>query len=124
MIEDELIGAVNGHCPMGCGYTEPTLDTALALTISGAVVCLAPDCPNPRAVDQILADPETEHVVQIEQFNYSMQHPLCERINRTLLEGCELGGYLSDLAGPPVDPGRYRVVKSAAEDTWAWTLLP
>ncbi len=121
MIEDQLIGAVNGRCPMGCGYTEPTLDTTLALTEGGDIVCLAPQCPQPRAIAAMLRDGETAHIVVMDLFNYKLKHPLSERVHDQLFE-CAASNYLDELPGPPVRPGTYRMYPDD-EGEWMWELL-
>lgn len=90
-----------GHCP-GCG------GSTLFVGDGGHITCSLLDCPDPTAVDRILDDRETEHVVLIEQSSFNLQHPLRERGED--LFACDMHARLSALAGPPVRPGRYRVV--------------
>lgn len=91
---------VAGHCPMGCGRT-------LFVAKGGHITCSWHDCPHPGAVDDLLADPETEHVVTFDDKGFAIQHPLRERLDGELFD-CRLHQDLRDLAGPPVRPGRYR----------------
>lgn len=94
------VRAVAGHCPMGCGET-------LILGTGGRVTCSLLRCPRPSAVDELLADAETEHVVMLEPNTFSIQHPLRERLDGSLFD-CGLHAYLTSLGGPPRQPGRYR----------------
>lgn len=109
--------AVAGYCPMGCGCT-------LNLDEDGHVVCSLIGCPNPTAVDDILGDRETEHVVDFTDKGFSILHPLRERLedDNGGLWGCQLHQYVQALDGPPVQPGRYRARPIA--DTWSWQRLP
>jgi hypothetical protein len=77
-------------------------------------------CPNPTAVDQILADPETEHLVDFTARGFSVLHPLRERIEEDQggLWGCALHLHIQGLDGPPVAPGRYRA--HADPGGWSW----
>lgn len=95
---------VAGFCLMGC-----------------AVVCCARGCPRPFAASELLADPETEHVVDYQAGGlWTMKHPLRERLDDQLMR-CQLVQYLgSTYPGPGA--GRYRVRDS--DGTWAWEPLP
>lgn len=104
---------IRGFCPMGCGQSL-YLDEGFM-----RVVCMSLECPRDTAVDEILADPETGHLAKIGSRDFSLVHPLRERLDQDLLH-CELNQYLTELGGPPVEPGRYRVTQSTAPDTWAW----
>jgi len=99
---------VKGYCPFGCGET-------LFLGNGGHITCALIGCPDPGAVDQILSNRETEHIVVFNEKNWSCQHPLRERLHGDLF-GCELVAYLSERGGPPVKTGRYRV--RGAGDKW------
>jgi hypothetical protein len=91
---------------MGCGET-------LARREHRAIECTAKDCPNPTAVDAILSDPETEHVVTFTATSFSVKHPLRERCEDALLS-CWVSSWLAGLEGPPADPGTYRLTRGAA----------
>lgn len=106
---------VAGYCPMGCGQT-------LQLDGGGTVLCADGDCPNPLAVDTILGDPEREHIVELGDSVFTVQHPLRERVSDELLL-CGLHQWLSDQAGPPAPPGRYRVLPSV-RITSPWIFEP
>lgn len=101
---------VAGFCPMGCGES-------LTLATGGQIRCEYPLCPRPTAASEILADPQTGHIVELGVRDFSIIHPLRERLDGQLLE-CELNEYLQDLGGPPQPPGRYRVTGSG--ETWTW----
>jgi hypothetical protein len=105
---------VIGFCPMGCGRT-------LHLMPSGHLVCLArnPDCPRSGAVSELLADPETEHVVRLEESAWSAKHPLRERLRDQLLT-CDIHEAVACLRDE-MPRGRYRV--SFFDGTWAWEPL-
>lgn len=102
---------VYGFCPMGCGET--------LFVDGGHIKCCNLQCPRDTAVDEILAEPETGHLAKMTRRDFSLVHPLSERLDHQLLN-CELNQYLTELGGPPVEPGFYRVMPSAAPDTWAW----
>lgn len=110
--------AVAGHCPMGCGRT-------LFLGSEGHVTCARIACPDPVAVDRLLSvPPETGHIfTQADDDTFTLEHPLRERVGGSLAE-CELHNYLTSLVGPPVGPGRYRVIRTrelaGPEHGWAF----
>lgn len=99
---------VRGFCPMGCGPT-------LHLMPTGFIQCLAPECPDRGAVSTLLADAETEHIVDLKaDGTMTLQHPLRERIQGSLFD-CDLLGFAEDDRGngnTPRQPGRYRVTHS------------
>jgi hypothetical protein len=73
----------------------------------GLIMCLAKDCPDPGAVTQIISDPETCDVVQIDGDGFSILHPLRERLDGGLFD-CPVNKALAAMAEPPALPGRYR----------------
>ena len=101
---------VKGYCPMGCGET-------LFLGIDGYVTCFYINCPKPDAASTILENRETEHLVTFGGNDFSILHPLRERLDGKLTE-CELHDYISILRGPPVKPGVYRA--RFTDDIWTW----
>lgn len=101
---------VQGYCPMGCGDT-------LFLGSGGYVTCGYIPCPKPTAVSDILADRESEHIVILSDGTFSIKHPLRERVDGDLFD-CLLDRYLSNLDGPPMKPGTYRVRKQPGG--WFW----
>lgn len=72
-------GQLDGHCPMGCGQT------LRYRTNTGRVVCIAADCPRPLAVAELLADPETEHLLTVTDTGWTVKHPLRERLDDALM---------------------------------------
>jgi hypothetical protein len=103
---------VPGFCPMGCGAT-------LILTVGGQLICNGDDCLNSFAAAEILGDPETEHVVEISETDFTILHPLRERLDNALL-ACELHSFLAQLDEPPVEPGSYHATGSGS----SWALQP
>jgi hypothetical protein len=99
---------VQGYCPMGCGAT-------LRLSGGGEVICFGQDCPRPRAVTELLANNETEHIVWMDAEHWTVQHPLWERIAGRL-QSCTLSTDLNTYP-PPEQTGRWRARK-VAEGRW------
>jgi hypothetical protein len=112
-----MSATIQGYCPMGCGQT-------LFMGTGGHITCRRIDCPNPGAVDQILADPETEHLVNITSAGFSILHPLRERLDKveSCLWGCALHRYMDALSGPPAATGHYRVHPDPGG--WSWERVP
>ncbi len=104
---------VAGHCP-ACGREQLGLDEA------GFIVCLAAGCPRVFAASDILADSETGHVVQLDADDFTVRHPLRERLDDALMS-CELDRWVAGLAGPPHPLGRYRVTGSG--ESWTWEAI-
>lgn len=100
-----------GLCPMGCGET-------LFVASGGFITCSYIKCPRPDAVSTILAERETEHIVQLLPHDFSILHPLRERLDNELLR-CDLHAYLRGLDGPPRQPGRY-CARKAIDGSWTW----
>lgn len=95
---------------MGCGRT-------LFRGKKGWITCSHLDCPDPAAVSKILADAETEHIVEIRSDGFSIQHPLRERINGRLYD-CPLHEELVTQGGPSKKPGRYRAILNRKTLRW------
>ena len=95
------IERVEGYCPMGCGRT-------LFLGNSGYVTCSWLECSNPSAASRVLCEPEVEHIVVIREGDFTIQHPLRERLDGDMFD-CELHRWLTAREGPPAALGRYRV---------------
>lgn len=91
---------IHGYCP-ACG-------SGTLFVGDGHVTCSLAGCPEPDAADSILSDPETEHIVQIGETEFTVCHPLIERAAERLMD-CDLHKDIAALSGPPVQPGRYRV---------------
>lgn len=102
--------AVTGHCP-ACGRT------ALRLNGQSEVVCGWVGCLRPKAATEILADREIDHVVVFAEHEFTVRHPLCERLDDALMS-CRLHAELSALDAPPMPLGRYRVLLLAG--LWAY----
>lgn len=92
---------VAGYCP-ACGTSS------LFLGSGGWVTCSLDKCPNPTAAADVLDEPEIEHIVELGEATFSIQHPLRERLNGLLFR-CDLHERLSACDGPPAKPGTYRV---------------
>jgi hypothetical protein len=105
--------AVTGYCPMGCGRT-------LFLADGGYVTCSYIHCPRRGAVADLLADREISHIVQLGEDTFTVRHPLRERLDDALMT-CTLHEHIAGLAGPPVQPGRYRA--HGAGGQWSWEPL-
>lgn len=97
---------VAGHCPMGCGQT-------LFLGSGGYVTCSLDVCPQPDAVAEILADAEAHHIVKLDEDEFTVRHPLRERLNDELMR-CSLHAWIAGLSGPPRKTGTYRVLTPVA----------
>jgi hypothetical protein len=89
------------YCP-ACGKQK------LHLLAAGAIFCLTPGCPEPRAAQKILSDPETLDVVTFTPYGFTVLHPLRERLEGQLFD-CPVHRACGDLGGPPDGYGRYRV---------------
>lgn len=103
---------VFGYCPMGCGQT-------LKLLSNGFIVCETPDCPRAGAATEILADPETEHIVELNLSDFTLRHPLQERLDDKLMN-CRLHMYIANMSGSEYPPGRYRVQKTDNSEKPPW----
>jgi hypothetical protein len=90
-------------CPMGC--------SGLSLEVNefGTLRCRSEKCPRPPAAAELLANPETEHLVVLAEFGYTIQHPLKERLEGRLFT-CSVHAAVSDTAHEHMgEPGRYRL---------------
>ena len=105
---------IEGYCPMGCGRT-------LFVADRGNLTCSYGRCPRRDAVVELLADSETEHVVQFDADGFTVRHPLRERLDDALME-CRLHAHIAGLNGPPVRPGRYRAHDNG-QGRWTWEPL-
>jgi len=93
-------GRLAGYCPMGCGQT-------LFVGLGGFITCSYVDCRRPDAVPELLVD-EYEHLVNLGEGWFSVQHPLRERLDGLLFD-CDLHQWMTSRSGPPGVPGLYRV---------------
>ena len=103
---------VQGFCPMGCGQT-------LRLSGGGEIICFGQDCPRPRAVTELLASNETEHLVWMKDARWVVRHPLWERVNGHL-ETCTLLEFVMYTMPPPEQSRRWRARKLGV----GWELKP
>lgn len=101
---------IAGHCPMGCGQT-------LIVDGGGQIRCAQLTCPRPTAVDELLADPEAEHVVELGETSFILQHPLRERLDGALM-WCDLHARIAARDRAPQPPGRYRLRLTVRG--WLW----
>lgn len=96
---------LDGYCPRGCGQTLYAEENNL----SNRVICLGDSCPDPEAVNKILQDEETQHLVRFVMDAFTVRHPLRERIDDELMD-CPVSVFCSSLPGPPDGVGGlYRV---------------
>jgi hypothetical protein len=68
---------VQGFCPV-CG------SESLFLGAGGYVTCSRIDCPEPDAVSSLLDDRETAHIVTFRELDFTIRHPLRERLRDEL----------------------------------------
>lgn len=106
---------VKAYCPW-CGHR------GLFVGVEGHLTCPAVECRRPTAADELLDDQEIAHVVTLGDTEFTIRHPLHERLDDRLME-CDLHRYLADLSGPPWAPGRYRVQRAQSTDQWRWNRL-
>lgn len=99
---------IAGHCPMGCGKS-------LFIGAGGHVTCSYITCPRPTAVDELLDNPETGHIVTFTSGGNCTDADMLR---------CLLGAHIATLNGPPVQPGRYRVRGEQGGTKWAWEAAP
>lgn len=99
---------IQGRCPMGCGET-------LMLAEGGFVTCCHLDCPRPDAASAILAGAGPEHLVELRERDFTVRHPLAERLDEALMN-CTLHEHLQQM--PPRKPGRYRVWQDGESYVW------
>ncbi|MEU6674808.1 DUF6085 family protein [Streptomyces sp. NPDC046925] len=106
---------VQGHCP-ACGRAS------LFLGEGGYVTCSIRECPQPDAVSELLADRETEHIVQLAEEGWTVRHPLIERLDDALM-GCQLNAYMSTFDRPD-ELGTFRAELGKYEaGLWNWEKL-
>lgn len=103
-----VASVVEGYCPMGCGQT--------LRVYQGRVRCSGTNCPDRLAVTTILSNPETEHVVQVLEDRFTIQHPLRERVEGDLFV-CKVHLLMQGMDGPPDEPGMYRVTLKQHDPT-------
>ena len=118
---------MGGHCP-ACGQQQVVVDHDY-----GTIACKAPGCPEPDALEKILADPRIHtHVVKVGRYGgWTIRHPLIERLDDRLFD-CDLPRYMNDedpVGSHVIEPDtqyvatRYHADTSAAGgpiDTWSF----
>lgn len=92
---------VLGYCP-SCGR-----DRLFVPESGGAILCAHHGCPEPTAAHDILSDREMQHIAVIREKDFTLRHPLIERLDDRLME-CRVNQMLVDLGTPP-EPGEYLV---------------
>lgn len=110
-----MMRKISGYCP-ACG--GPWLSSSA----DGYIVCTSLDCPRPTAVDELLEDRETEHIVVFGDAVFTIKHPLRERLDDALLK-CRLHEWLASRDGPPAKPGTYRARVAASGDSWTFEAI-
>jgi hypothetical protein len=100
---------------MGCGET-------LVVSTVGYIICADLTCPRSDAVADILDDSEGQHIVQLDETEFTVRHPLRERLGDELTS-CDLSAWIAAQPEPPAWPGRYRVVWTGDPDTSTWSLV-
>src|SRR5260370_2280259 len=105
---------LHGYCPLGCGQT-------LHLMPGGLIVCLDPECPDAGALQKIIGDRETGHIVTTEGLSSHTVHPVRERIGNQLLT-CGINQAIEEAAQEGVIElnGTYRVTRDGTG--WNWEL--
>lgn len=102
---------IYGQCPMGCGeYLEVG-------RYDFEVRCVSPSCPRPTALHELLKAEHLDHLVEVREDGWTTIHPLKERLDWALA-ACELDEYIRQFDGPPVIPGRYRVIVENGSHDW------
>jgi hypothetical protein len=81
------------------------------------------ECPRSDAVSDILDDSETEHIVRLDEDEFTVRHPLRERLGDELMR-CPLHRWIRSQDGPPYKPGQYRVVWRDGAMHATWTPVP
>lgn len=98
---------LEGYCPRGCGQTL----YAEEMNVSNRIICMGEACDDPVAVNKLLQDSETEHVVRFSLHDFTVRHPLRERIGDELMD-CDAHTECSSLRCPPEgEPGLYRMYR-------------
>lgn len=96
-----MADSVVGQCPMGCGET-------LALDYLHRVYCIMADCPRQMATHEILSEIVTDHIIEVRAHDFTLKHPLRERLDGDLFD-CHMHRDLHELDSAPVPVGRYAV---------------
>jgi hypothetical protein len=78
---------VKGICP-ACG-------TANLVLHDDKVRCEKSGCPRPDTVWMLLSDTEVEHIVRVNKHDFTVRHPLRERVGTELLD-CLMHAMVAD----------------------------
>lgn len=107
--------SVRGRCP-ACG------NRSLFVGAGGWLTCSIDRCPNPTAIADILELVCLHHTVELRPSDFSIEHPMIEKLNGSL-HACPLDRYLHGLSGPPRQLGRYHVLGDVTNpDLLQWVL--
>lgn len=94
-----MIVIENAKCP-ACGSRLGVL--------GNRITCQHTGCTKRDAAQRILEEANPHHLVEFTETDFSIQHPLAERLDN-LLFTCVLHEELRAYAGPPIEPGLYAV---------------
>lgn len=107
------------YCP-SCGAP----DLVVTANKGGLLRCTYVMCPEPDALERILADPRIhQHTVRLDEEGWTVRHPLIERLDDRLFT-CSLNHYLSsdDALLNAMVPGEYEATLYDGVDYPAWSL--
>jgi hypothetical protein len=124
VVREELVRLVSpetnhlqGHCP-ACGRTS------LMTGAGGHITCGHLECPDPTAVDRLLDDGETEHVMTVHRdYSFTIRHPLKERLDGAL-EDCAVHNLALHRSTRLPEPGSYRVHLSESYGRLSFDRVP
>lgn len=102
---------VAGFCPQ-CGLDR-------LVVAEDRLRCTNPDCDRPTAAHEILQDHHVDHLVEITEHGFGMQHPLRERLDGALF-ACTLHQRMHGLDQAPQPPGFYMVGENAFTGELRW----
>lgn len=93
---------VQGFCP-ACGNPTLAIDE-----FEARLGCTEVDCPRPTAAHDVLSDDQTLHLVTLRRDDFTVRHPLIERLDNRL-EECRIHAALADCDDMPMGQGVYTV---------------
>jgi hypothetical protein len=107
---------IQGYCP-ACG--KQRLGYMMALGYSpGRLICEAPGCPEPDAVQRLLGDQEVHHLLTVKPGGtWTIRHPLIERIDERLMS-CDLATWVTETLDLDSFVGLHRVKPSPDWHGW------
>lgn len=92
---------IAGRCP-ACGHETLRPDP------KGALFCVRPECPRRTAASELLGL-DHRHAVDVRPGEWSMEHPVVCRLDRSILD-CPVHALVTDVMATDAKyPGRYRV---------------